>query len=428
MAAFPKRLSSIRIKITPQGILDGLRFLLRLIRDLVAWSAFATLTAALLISMMTAQSPWNIVMGRPPASNRSPHAVWNNEQQAFGINDIVRVGDDQSVVATQLTEDTGTMLRIDAVGEVRRSVSVLLKEYSLFLWGDSKSSIWLHQGNKTLQRFDDEGGTLWDIQFDSWPEAAWCSSDGYTLAVTQDGSLNQSLTLITPNGFPVWEIPYALPSGTVIDAAIAPGGRAIALAVLKLDSATPLSYGYLLDQSKRVVKVANLGENVARKAVISEDGNIAAIGNAYKVAVLQNDPEVEVAEISLRSELQSLCLSGDGKTLVIASAIEPGIFLENNKSDIQVRSLTTGETLWSYQLREDLISLHVARNSGDILLTTPQWVKAFRQDGQASWSLEKADVGSDIGQMRLSPSGEVFAVLDYAKRVTIWKVPPEETE
>ena len=399
------------------------RNILRILRDVAAWGVFAVLAFCLAVSMMTNQSPWNVVMGRPPENNQQAVLIWNDEDQQNGVSSVISVSDDQTVLANQLTQQTGTVLRIDSKGDALRSSSVVFKEYSLFVWADSRSSVWLHRGDKVLKKFKADGSEDWSRRLNSWPEMAWSSSDGYILIAEQDDKLGQYLRLYSPGGTEVWgdSSPFHLANGSVMDAAIAVDGKGIALAVLKLDNATPTSYGYLLDQTKRIVHETSLGSDVVRKAAISNDGTIAVVGNAFKLCILRRDENSSRQELSLRSALQTLALSPDGSLLAVASAIEPGYFLENNKTDIQVYSLlgTEATSAWSYQLRENIISISVGSQA--VSVVTPQWVKAFTHTGEVAWGMESSSIGAVIRQAIISPSGTIACIRDSRDCLTLWK-------
>ena len=395
------------------------RILTLILRSLVGWGIFTAIAVGLAVNIMTAQSPLNVIMGRPPQTDLIALPVWTNEQQQFGANKMLTIGDDGGLTSIVMTDTSGATLHIDNRGNSTKSTSVIIKDYSLFVWADNYASVWLHRGSKTMQKFGVDGSLLWQRSFESWPEACWSSEDGYLLLLTNEEGLDQSLILISPRNNELWT--YSLPKAALIDAAVAKRGAGVVLAVMKLDGATPQAYSYLLDVTGHVVKVNSLGAEVPRQAVINNDGATAAVGNSYRVVVQKQEPSEKALEINLKYELLELGLGKD--FLVVATAIDPGMIIQNNKTSINVYDLNDTLEDWTWQLSEDLSSLAIADENPLILVATAQKLQAFNHAGESLWGLGYKDLGAHFAQVKVSENGMNIGLMDTQNRLSIWKSP-----
>lgn len=401
-----------------------------LLRNSLVWASFALLTVCMVVTMATAQAPWDLLFGRPPQAVRSALMLWGNEQQQYGPDHIVSVGDDRSLLAMQLSQTTGNTLRIDANGDVSKSDSVLYKDYTVYLWCDARSSLWLHRGNKTLQKFSSNGEQLWQKQFDFWPDTAWCSEDGYCLVLLLEGALQQRLILFSPGGHEMWQ--YSVSNAMLLDAAVSRQGRGVALTVLSLVTMVPQGYGYLLDQNGNLVSVGLLGDSAPRLLTLNANGTMAAIGGEKNIILLREGDTPNLT-LEVKNELQLIALDDTGQILACAMTVEQGFMPEGNRSEVQVYVIVPGEdsqpeTLerrWTYQLRETLIALDISGSPPMIYVTAPQWLKVFSMQATAEWSIEERDLGAAIRQISLAPSGEILGLLDVKDRMSIWKAPPQ---
>ena len=402
-----------------------------LVRNMAVWAGFALLSVCLFLTITTAQAPWDILFGRPPQAQRTALMLWGNEQQQYGPDHIVSVGDDRSLLAMQLSHTTGNTLRIDSNGDVSKSDSVLFKDYTVYLWCDSRSSLWLHRGNKLLQKFGSGGEQLWQKQFELWPEAAWCSTDGYSLVLLIEGDLQQKLILYSPGGHEMWQ--YNMQNAILLDAEVGRQGRGVVLTVLSLVSAVPQGYGYLLDQNGNLTAVAPLGDTVPRLSAINGDGSVAAVGSNRSVVLMREGNDRPNLIIETRNELQALSLDESGRILACAMSLEQGFMLEGNRSEVQIYVVAPAEDSaeevlerrWTYQLREALIALNIAGNPPMIYLTSSSWLRVFSMQAAAEWSIEERDLGAAIKQVVLAPSGEILGLLDIKDRMSVWRAPQQ---
>ncbi|MCL2497296.1 MAG: hypothetical protein FWF06_01625 [Symbiobacteriaceae bacterium] len=400
---------------------------LRLIRNSLVWALFALCSVGLALTMLTAQAPWNLILGQPPSNDLTARVVWFNEDQQYGLDQLVAVADDGSILAMQLSATTGNALAIDSRGDPHKSYNVIFREYTSFLWADNYSSVWLHRGNKLLQKLDFEGNLLWQRQLDFWAEAGWCSRDGYILVLVIESPLNQLLILYSPSGAEVWT--YSLNNATLISAAVASRGSGVALSLLSYNTATPTSLAHLLDQHGKLVMVGNLGEGTPRVTAISQDGVVAAVGNNYKIVLLINKPGMAPGEILLRSELTVLALGARGKVLTTAASLEGGIGRDRNRNEIVTYSLSSegealsAEPLRTYHLGEEVISLEVSQDETTVFITTSEWLRVFTTTGEARWGIEEKDIGAKLVQTVVAPQGAIVGILDEKMRMSIWKDP-----
>jgi hypothetical protein len=422
------KLPDLGFKPSMKGFGLFVRHLLLLLRNGLIWAVFASVFVGLGITMRTGQAPWHMILGRSTNSVRPAIRVWHNDAMQFGPDHLINVTDDRSLLAMQITQNTGNILRIDAVGDVSRTASVLFKDFTLVVGADNRSTTWLHRGNKLIQKFDNSGDLIWQRYLDFWPDAAWYSEDGYVLILMIEAPLQQKLTLYSPTGTEIWE--YELRNVALIDAAVSLRGSGVALSVISFNSTVPQCFGYLLNQHGQVISVSNLGDATPRSALINRSGSIAVIANSNSMVILYSDTDYNNVEIPLQNPPLSISLSDNGSSIAVATLLSTNP-RERNRSEVTrfviARDEETGmlqhERLWSYQLREVVINIELLGEDNLVYLTTPEWLRVFDPSGEAIWGIDESAVGAGLQQTVISPSGDVIGVLDNRGNMSIWRAP-----
>ena len=384
-----------------------------------------TILGGLLTSFITSRTPWQRNWYTPSVvSQLSLSQVWSNE--SLLPSGIGQINDEADIVAWINTQTTGTTLLIDAEQHLQSSASILLKNYSLFVYTDGVQQVWLHRSQKTLEAYNLAGEILWEHRFFNWPGNAWPSSDGYTLVTTKENETDWHLSLLDYHGNIVWE--YIETNCTIDSAVLAPGGVGAVIGITSLNDG---SSSFLLMNSGGIVSHRmTVGKFKTAVSVISDDGLTAMVGVDTRIyrfsdqdkiteitSVNPAGPAIEKNDqyIQLPAGITQLALSQTNASFVAAcwnDAENSGWIIDYDQND---------QLIWSYALKEPALCLKIHPSGYAIYGGGKSLIYALSNEGALLVSQRYAD--SDLFDLAFSPSGEYLCGLGQSGRLTLWKIP-----
>ncbi|MCE5195680.1 MAG: hypothetical protein LLG09_00900 [Negativicutes bacterium] len=384
-----------------------------------------SLLAGLMISFVTSRTPWQRNWYTPSVvSQLSLVQIWSNE--SLLPSGIGQISDDAAIVAWINTQTTGTTLLIDAEQHLQSSASILLKDYSLFVYTDGVQQVWLHRSQKTLEAYNLAGEILWEHRFTNWPGNAWPSKDGYTLVTTKENETDWHLSLLDYHGNIVWE--YIETNCTIDSAVLAPGGAGTVLGITSLNDGS--SSFLLINSSGFVSHRMTVGQFKTAVPVISDDGLTAMVGADDRIyRFTDQDKMTEITSVNpatssteqndryirLPAGITQLALSQTDASFAAAC------WSEADNSGWIIGYDQNNQIKWSYALTEPALSLKIHPSGYAVYGGGKSLIYALSNEGALLISQRYAD--NDLFDLAFSPSGEYLCGLGQSGRLTLWRIP-----
>ncbi|HZW49912.1 MAG TPA: hypothetical protein VFF80_07285 [Bacillota bacterium] len=387
-----------------------------------------TTLAGLFTSFITSRTPWKMNWHTPSVvSQLGLTEIWSNE--SLLPNAIGQISDTATIIAWIKTETTGTTLKIDSEQKLQSSASILIKDYSLFVYTDGIQQVWLHRGQKTLEAYDFAGEVRWEHRFANWTANAWSSKDGYTLISTKENETDWRLSMLDYDGNVIWE---SIETNCSINSAVlAPIGAGAVITTISLnDGSTSF---LLMNGSGVVTHRMTIDSFLKATAMISDDGLKAMVGADDMVYRFTEDDRVteitsvnpspttpppatqDDSQIQLPAAISELALSDDGSSFAIAcwnDTSNSGWIIDYDQN-MQIK--------WSYSLTEPAIHLKIHPSGYAIYGGGKSLIYVLTDEGALLVSHRYED--NDLCDLAFSPSGEYICGLGQSGRLTLWKIP-----
>lgn len=386
---------------------------------------------ALLTSFITSQTPWRL-------NRHSPSVVAESHLKLRWINEVLlpsRIGsiDDQGRITSWIhTQTSGTILSIDANQKSTSSASIILKEYSLFVFADKTHQIWLHRGQKSLQAYSETSNVLWEQRFDTWAENAWASQDGFVLVSSKENETDWKVSLVSNQGALLWT--YVTRDVVIADAQIAPLGKGVLLTTRSQQAPNKTDF-ILLNETGLVLDNLSLPTTSQHQSALHSNGKSAVVTANQELHFLA-DPKQQVlspssmlpsttspttitteveAFVTLPAPITALAINEKNREVVAACWDEV-----NNKGQLVYLSQTK-QILWSEPLLTKPFTLGVHPSGFAVYGGGRGEVFTYTNQGEVIWQHRLTE--NNLVDLAFSPSGEYVAGLDNNGKLMLWQIP-----
>ena len=386
---------------------------------------------ALMTSFVTSQTPWRL-------NRHSPSVVAESHLKLRWINEVLlpsSIGsiDDQGMITSWIhTQTSGTILSIDADQKFTSSASIILKEYSVFVYADKTHQIWLHRGQKSLQAYSETSNVLWEQRFDTWTENAWASQDGFVLVSSKENETDWKLSLISDQGAFLWE--YVTHDKVITDAKVAPLGKGVLLTT-RSKQAPNMTDFILLNETGLVLDSLSLPTTALHSSTLHSNGSSAVVSADQDLHFLADpkqqvlstssmlpsttspttDPEVVGAFVTLPAPITALVISEKNNSVVAAC------WDSVNNSGWLVYLNQTNQILWSEPLLVKPFILGVHPSGFAIYGGGRGELFTYTNQGEIIWKHTLTE--NNLVDLAFSPSGEYVAGLDNNGKLMLWQIP-----
>jgi hypothetical protein len=383
--------------------------------------------AGLATAFFTQKTPW--LLGKPsPSIVTETRLVERLNDEVSLPSGLGSIDDNGNILAWLHTETSGTIMEIKLNGPKEESASIILKEYSLFVYADSNHQVWLHRGQKVLQAFNEQSEIVWEYHFDNWPENAWASKDGHILTSHQGEGNERILTLFNNQGEILWY--NILPDLEPKKAFLAPQGQGILLFSKIRDTNSDYDV-QLFGPQGFVYDSIHLPSLSSYTGTIYSDGQKAYVSGDRELYVLENPEKKMIANVFQSAggeltETENTTFKLPAYANLIranenSSEIAIACWDEVNKTGSLLYLNSNMQTLWSQPLEEKLIDLGFHGSGLAVYGGSANYLFTFTNNGAPIWSHHMIEV--NLINLAFSDNGRYVAALDNNHRVIVWQMP-----
>lgn len=413
----------------PESTLQIHRRRLNNIKNFIIVFTTLALLIGLLTSFVTSQTPWQL-------NRYIPSVVEESHLKQKWVNEVLlpsglgSIDDDGQITGWIHTKTSGTVLKVQADQTFQSSTSIILKEYSLFVYADSSKQVWLHRGQKSLSAYGETSNVLWEQRFATWAENAWASDDGYILVSTKENDTDWAITLFDASGNLLWK--YNTTKQIIVDAKIAPQGKGVLLttrtqqapAMTEFSLINP--YGLLLDHLSMPVATTH-------STAIHPNGVLATVSADQYLYSLEDPAKKTLSTSSMLPSATSTESEESQSSIQLPAPITKLVYSDKNNSVVAacwdeinktgfLSYLDRGtQLLWSEPLRQKLLVLGVHPSGYAIYGGSNGEVFTYTNQGTLIWKHGVTE--NNLIDLAFSASGEFVAGLDQTGKLILWQIP-----
>ncbi|GEM_PF-4800432 len=422
----------------PESSLQLHRRRMTLIKSIFILLITLALFAALITSFITNKTPWRL-------DRNSPSVVAESHLNLRWVDEVLlpsglgTIDDTGTITSWIHTKTSGTVLSIAADQTTKSSASIILKEYSMFVYADQAHQIWLHRGQKSLQAYSETSTVLWEQRFPTWTEYAWASDDGYVLVLSLINDTEWKVSLISNQGTLLWE--HNTPQHMITGAKIAPQGKGVLLTT-RSQQAPYVTEFVLLNENGLVLDSISMPATALHSSALHTDGLSAVVSTDQDLYFLKDPKQQTISTSSLLptaitsttpppSETDEtepteakLTLPAPITSLVMAektNSVIAACWDDVNKSGWLVYVDKNNQIVWSEPLLEKPFLLGVHPSGFAIYGGGNSQLFTYTNQGAVIWKHTVTE--KNLIDFAFSPNGEFIAGLDSNGKLILWQVP-----
>ena len=422
----------------PESALLLHRRRMTLIKNIFILLITLALLAALITSFITNKTPWRL-------DRNSPSVVAESHLNLRWIDEVLlpsglgTIDDNGTITSWIHTKTSGTVLSIAADQTTTSSASIILKDYSMFVYADQTHQIWLHRGQKTLQAYSETSNILWEQRFPTWTEYAWASDDGYVLVLSLINETDWKVSLISNQGTLLWE--HETLQRLITGAKIAPQGKGVLLTT-RTQQAPYTTEFLLLNENGLVLDSINVPSTALHSSALHTDGLSAVVSTDQDLYFLKDPKQQTISTSSLlpttspsttTPTTETVPTAPSGAKLTLPAPITSLVMAEKtnsvvaacwddvNKSGWLVYIDKNNQIMWSEPLLEKPLLLGVHPSGFAIYGGGNSQLFTYTNQGAVIWKHIVTE--KNLIDLVFSPSGEFIAGLDSNGKLILWQVP-----